>query len=112
VETRQPLPNVEAAARDHLANERTFLAWFRTGLGVGAIGLALPRLANRNSAEVWAAGAIVAVLGLGILAFGVVRHRQTEQGLREGYVSTLGRSASVLVFLAVIVGVAVAALLA
>jgi len=107
-----PLPNVEAAARDHLANERTYLAWFRTGLGVGAIGLALPRLANRNSAEVWAAGAIVAMLGLGILVFGVVRHRRTEDGLRAGYVSTMGRSAGALVFLAVIVGVAVAVLLA
>ena len=112
METRRPLPNVEAAARDHLANERTFLAWFRTGLGVGAIGLALPRLANRNSAEVWAAAAIVALLGLGILGFGIVRHRRTEEGLRDGYVSTLGRSASVLVLVTVIVGVAVAALLA
>lgn len=112
MESRRQLPNVEAAARDHLANERTFLAWFRTGLGVGAIGLALPRLANRNSAEVWAAGAIVAVLGLGILAFGVWRHRRTDEGLRAGYVFTLGRSAGVLVFLTVIVGIAVAALLA
>ena len=106
------MPNVEAAARDHLANERTFLAWFRTGVGVAAIGLALPRLANRNSAEVWAAGALVGALGIGILGYGVIRHRKTEENLRDGMVAPLGKGANVLVLVAVLVGVAAAVLLA
>jgi putative membrane protein len=30
----------ESRARTHLANERTFLAWFRTGFALSALGLA------------------------------------------------------------------------
>ena len=112
MESRRQLPNVEAAARDHLANERTFLAWFRTGIGVAAIGLALPRLADRSTADVWAAGALVAALGIGILGYGVIRHHQTEQNLRDGLVAPLGKGANVLVLVAVLVGIAVAVLLA
>ena len=32
-------------ARDHLANERTFLAWMRTGLAVVVFGFAIGRFA-------------------------------------------------------------------
>ena len=38
-----PLANTGSVARDHLANERTFLAWTRTGLGFIALGVALER---------------------------------------------------------------------
>ena len=40
---RRDLP--EAAIRDHLANERTLLAWQRTALGVVAIGFLVDRFA-------------------------------------------------------------------
>ena len=33
-------PDAESRARTHLANERTYLAWFRTGLTLIALGLA------------------------------------------------------------------------
>ena len=35
------VPNKESTARDHLANERTFLAWSRTALAFLAAGLGL-----------------------------------------------------------------------
>ena len=38
-----PIANTGSVARDHLANERTFLAWTRTGLGFVALGVALER---------------------------------------------------------------------
>ena len=38
-----PIANTGSVARDHLANERTFLAWTRTGLGFIALGIALER---------------------------------------------------------------------
>ena len=31
-------------ARDHLANERTYLAWLRTAFGTAAVGIVLARL--------------------------------------------------------------------
>ena len=37
---RPEQPDEESRARTHLANERTFLAWFRTGITLIALGLA------------------------------------------------------------------------
>ena len=33
--------NTDSTARDHLANERTFLAWTRTSLGIVGLGVAI-----------------------------------------------------------------------
>ncbi|CAN8098740.1 unnamed protein product [Discula destructiva] len=38
--------NTGSTARDHLASERTFLAWLRTGLGFLALGIAIERFAQ------------------------------------------------------------------
>ncbi|GAA5872734.1 hypothetical protein JCM8547_006329 [Rhodosporidiobolus lusitaniae] len=38
------LENKGSVARDHLANERTFLAWLRTSLGLASIGIAITQL--------------------------------------------------------------------
>ncbi|EFP86670.2 uncharacterized protein PGTG_13052 [Puccinia graminis f. sp. tritici CRL 75-36-700-3] len=40
------LENKSSVARDHLANERTFLAWFRTSLSLTSIGIALVQLSR------------------------------------------------------------------
>ena len=41
---RDLVENRESTARDHLANERTFLAWVRTALGLVGLGVLLERL--------------------------------------------------------------------
>jgi uncharacterized membrane protein YidH (DUF202 family) len=38
--------NTGSTARDHLASERTFLAWLRTGLGFIALGIAIERFSQ------------------------------------------------------------------
>jgi putative membrane protein len=38
----------DSRARTHLANERTFLAWFRTGLTLVALGLAAAQFLTRD----------------------------------------------------------------
>ncbi|KIW02444.1 uncharacterized protein PV09_06256 [Verruconis gallopava] len=44
---RTPLyKNTGSTARDHLASERTFLAWIRTGLGFIALGIAVERFSQ------------------------------------------------------------------
>lgn len=40
------LKNTGSTARDHLASERTFLAWIRTGLGFIALGIAVERFSQ------------------------------------------------------------------
>src|SRR3954464_14924537 len=39
-----PAPRPEGRVRDHLANERTFLAWVRTALGLIGVGFVLARM--------------------------------------------------------------------
>ena len=65
----------DSRARTHLANERTFLAWFRTGITLVALGLAAAQFLSRDvvpgvpivrmlSTLVIGAGAFVVVVGL------------------------------------------------
>ncbi|CAJ2502787.1 Uu.00g101810.m01.CDS01 [Anthostomella pinea] len=44
--------NTGSVARDHLASERTFLAWIRTGLGFVALGIAIERFSHLDLSEV------------------------------------------------------------
>ena len=57
--------------RDHLANERTVLAWQRTALGVIAIGFLLNRFALGGSGPDPAGSA----LGIALVAIGAVVSR-------------------------------------
>lgn len=41
---REQTKNVGSHARDHLANERTFLAWVRTAMGSVGLGVAIAKL--------------------------------------------------------------------
>ncbi|KAI8611606.1 hypothetical protein BC830DRAFT_1053140, partial [Chytriomyces sp. MP71] len=41
--------NTGSTARDHLANERTFLAWSRTGLGFVGLGVALETFSSQRN---------------------------------------------------------------
>lgn len=43
--------NTGSTARDHLASERTFLAWIRTGLGFLALGIAIERFSQLDLKE-------------------------------------------------------------
>ncbi|KKY38336.1 hypothetical protein UCDDA912_g01654 [Diaporthe ampelina] len=43
--------NTGSTARDHLASERTFLAWLRTGLGFIALGIAIERFSQLDVRE-------------------------------------------------------------
>jgi putative membrane protein len=61
---RDIVENRESTARDHLANERTFLAWVRTALGLVGLGVLLERLGVGGDRV------ITLVAGLGFISFG------------------------------------------
>jgi inner membrane protein YidH len=79
----------DATRRTRLANERTYLAWWRTGLTALAVSLAagkvVPQLSNTN--RTWpyqVIGAGFALIGLGCMVYGLRRERQVEAALMRG----------------------------
>lgn len=73
----RPLPHATtdwlALERTELANERTMLAWLRTGLGFGAAGATLLHIGAENPTEVAVGAAAVGLAGA-LVAAGVVRY--------------------------------------
>lgn len=76
--------NAGSTARDHLANERTFLAWVRTALGLVGLGVLFEKLVTTE-------GKVAEVVGLTLIAFGaasllysVWRYRLVASKLEEG----------------------------
>ena len=60
-----PAPIEPPSVRDHLANERTLLAWVRTALTVIGLGFIVDRLALQG-----ASGGIEALIGVGLVLLG------------------------------------------
>jgi uncharacterized membrane protein YidH (DUF202 family) len=97
----KPLQNTGSVARDHLANERTFLSWTRTGLGFVALGVACAKLdtlealspilsrraeLGKEKDRVGLMGASVALVasGTGCLAYGTGRYFAVIEALKKG----------------------------
>jgi putative membrane protein len=82
-------PGVEdATRRTRLANERTYLAWWRTGLTALAVCVGVGRLVPElTDATLWpyeVVGALYGVLGLGFILAGYVRVHRVEDALAHG----------------------------
>jgi putative membrane protein len=109
-------PGVEdATRRTRLANERTYLAWWRTGLTAFAVSVGVGRLvpAHTNATR-WpfeVVGAAFGVLGIAFVCGGFVRARAVERALDEGRFATFGETPAALLLAAgVVLGVAVVVL--
>jgi inner membrane protein YidH len=101
-------------ARDHLANERTFLAWVRTGVAIVVFGFAIGRFAvairqfmrmqgrtfQTAGLTVWF-GAIAILGGVSLTLAGLLRYRRTRDQLEAGKFEPAG-------FLVDLVGILVA----
>ena len=68
-----------AAIRTHLANERTFAAWVRTGLSVDAAGIGVAK-AHPGTSTHWLALAFIA-LGSAMIVFGGARFGKVANDL-------------------------------
>jgi putative membrane protein len=80
---------LDATRRTRLANERTYLAWWRTGLTSLAVSLAagkvVPGLVDET--DTWpyqVIGAGFALLGIGCIGYALRRERQVEAALMRG----------------------------
>jgi putative membrane protein len=78
----------DATRRTRLANERTYLAWCRTGLAAIAVGVGIGKLLPLHSnASAWpfeVVGVGFGVLGLVLLVVGLQRTRAVEEALNRG----------------------------
>jgi putative membrane protein len=99
-----------ALARDHLANERTYLAWLRTAAAVMALGLAVAGLAHRVSAPTAVAGVLLVITGACGVAYGTARYRRVTRELDSGRFVAGGRGPAALIASSVLVGAVVVAL--
>src|SRR3954454_8798146 len=74
--------------RTALANERTFLAWWRSGLtalGVSlAVGRIVPALGHHTQWPYAVLGAIYAVFGIAMVVYGTRRQREVELAMERG----------------------------
>jgi putative membrane protein len=100
----------DATRRTRLANERTYLAWWRTGLTTFAVSVAAGKLVPElSSGAAWpfeAIGVAFAVVGLLFIAYAYVRQKQVEEALARGeYAPFETRAALVFASLGVLLGI-------
>jgi putative membrane protein len=90
-----------------LANERTFLAWMRTALGLIAGGVALDQFVRLEDGEGLVVLVALATLAAGALValVGTVRWVRTDAAMREG--RPLGRSPMLIVVGSLVAALAV-----
>jgi putative membrane protein len=78
----------DATRRTRLANERTYLAWWRTALTAFAVsigaGKLVPELASGTTWPYTAIGIGFAALGVFCAAYAYRRHHEVEQALSRG----------------------------
>ncbi|CAG8667180.1 1419_t:CDS:2 [Ambispora gerdemannii] len=120
------LENKGSIARDHLANERTFLAWLRTALSFSGIGIAISQLfklsvqertmkggtmlsssPSEKSAKVLSVTFIL--LGMVFLLLGILRYFNSQMTMTKGRFPATRLSIIVAAFLtiAILVGIIV-----
>src|SRR3954451_874278 len=76
-------PSSSTRAREHLANERTYLAWVRTAAAIMALGIAVASFASDVSAYSAAAGGVLIATGAAGIILGTRRYRQVTKELES-----------------------------
>jgi putative membrane protein len=78
----------DATRRTRLANERTYLAWWRTGLTAFAVSLGagklVPALTDETRWPYVVVGVGFALLGVAFVAYGFRRQRLVERAVARG----------------------------
>jgi putative membrane protein len=96
VEIQPTRSDPDSRARTHLANERTFLAWLRTGVTLIALGIAAAQFLSHDTvpgvplARVLAT--ILIVTGVALVAVGAVRYSTGRERIERGSFAPAWRS--------------------
>src|SRR5438046_7675235 len=102
----------DATRRTYLANERTYLAWWRTGLTCLAVafgaGRIVPELGHHARWPYAVLGAGFALVGVAIMALGARRQREVRAAIARGeFADVADRTVMALTVAGVLLGVGV-----
>ena len=90
----------DAVQRTRLANERTYLAWWRTGLTTIAVSLAAGKLVPElSSGAAWpfeVIGIAFGLVGVFMIAYAYARQKRVEDALERGEYAPFSRRAGLL----------------
>jgi inner membrane protein YidH len=90
----------DATRRTRLANERTYLAWWRTGLTALAVsfgaGRLVPELSGGPKWPFEVIGVAFAVVGIAFMTYGYFRHKDVDAALARGHYTSLPSRAAIL----------------
>jgi putative membrane protein len=83
-----PTSSDDGTRRTLLANERTYLAWLRSGFAAFAVGLGagkvIPALTKADRWPYTVLGGGFALIGIGLVIYGLARKRAVESGILRG----------------------------
>ncbi|HEY9793955.1 MAG TPA: DUF202 domain-containing protein [Candidatus Obscuribacterales bacterium] len=110
--------NDDERVRDHLANERTYLAWIRTGVATMGLGVVIAKLkyvlganypARESTGVIHAAhiGIFFAVIGLATIGMAVFFYLRTQNEIRSRTYRPHKAFAIVLATLMVVLGIVI-----
>jgi putative membrane protein len=99
----------DALRRTRLANERTYLAWWRTGLTALAVGLGagklVPELSKGATWPYELIGTAFAAAGIALIAYAYIRQKEVEEAVaRGGYAAFNPRASLVFAAVGVVLG--------
>jgi len=92
-----PKPTGQSRLSDHLANERTLLAWARTGVSLMALGFVVARFGllirelsaiHTNTLPTGAAnwfGIVLIIFGAALVGLSLMRYLRIARGIDEGH---------------------------
>jgi putative membrane protein len=107
----------DATRRTRLANERTYLAWWRTGLTAFAVSLGagklVPALTDESQGPYVVVGVGFALLGVAFVGYGYRRMRDVDAAIARGeFASPDDRFIGLLAAVGVVLGLALLAIVA
>jgi putative membrane protein len=98
----------DSLARTHLANERTFLAWIRTGAALIALGLAAAQFLARGLVPglrlVTILAIIMVIVGMLVVVIGAQRYLVGSKEIEAHSLRPIEKSVSVITALLLIIG--------
>ena len=77
-----------ARTRDHLANERTYLAWLRTAANVMVLGLAIAKFVAGGDLRSITAGILLVATGTAGVIYSACRYRATAGHIKRNRPTT------------------------